>query len=538
MGQNSIQHTQPITDLGLDNNGQVLIKDDKHFYNTGIRQLTIVNKEISTPIDSLYSVENGQLKIKMAGGYSLVHADSPVLAFVKLNNQLLVSTQEELQVLDDYTLKSFYIPELTFPKEIVRLECHNKVVAMLTASGHLFIYISSHQILKLIDVDVDYMALDTWDCLWYSKGDVLYQYAKDFDQSKGPDLMNIVIKDEAAQEVSANKLEVDDSDNYFEVWLDIIYPPTMNVVDVSYQTSSSGEWIDNQTSKRIVLRNMTTEDDNLRIKIAGTESYSVMSDSIPIVVKSNKGWWYVPAILGSLGLLFLLAFLSQRKLKSDLQRLEQEKEKMRSQIALNNQKQKLGQLQMNPHFLFNALNSINGLIAMSENKKARKSLNQFSQMMRKLLEGSIKEYLPIEDEVAFLDTYIQLEKMIRNDVFDYDISLGVKPQIKVPAMMIQPFVENAIIHGLKYKEDRGQLTLKFELVDRHVKVSIKDNGIGRKAAAQYKTEGHESAAIEIIEQRLRVLDRWGHKGIAYEDVVGETGLASGTIVTIYLPYQN
>ena len=159
-------------------------------------------------------------------------------------------------------------------------------------------------------------------------------------------------------------------------------------------------------------------------------------------------------------------------------------------------------------------------------------------MMRKLLEGSIKEYLPIEDEVAFLDTYIQLEKMIRNDVFDYDISLEVKPQIKVPAMMIQPFVENAIIHGLKYKEDRGQLTLKFELVDRHVKVSIKDNGIGRKAAAQYKTEGHESAAIEIIEQRLRVLDRWGHKGIAYEDVVGETGLASGTIVTIYLPYQN
>ena len=470
----------------------------------------------------------------MTDGFSLIDAENSIQSIVRLKEDLLVGTEGNLHILEDYELKKYYIPNLEFPQNIVEMSSHHDVLAMLTQDQNLYLYRHAHQILKLVDTEVTHMALDAWDCLWYSKQDILYQYTKDFNRHVGPLLIDVEIRDGDDNSVMTYPIEFDGSDNYCEVIVDAIYPPTMNRVSVSYQTANNGPWKDNQYSKRIILRNLTTKDDTLRIKLTGLESASIISQPIPITVKSNKGWWYLPLILSGLGILILGAFWGLRKQKRDLALLEEDKDKIRTQLDLNHQKQKLGQLQMNPHFLFNSLNSINGLIAMKENKKARKYLNQFSQMMRKLLEGSLNEYLTLEEEISFLETYISLEKMIRNDIFDYEIIVNAERGIYVPAMMIQPFVENAIIHGLKHKEDHGQLTLRFEQEEKHIKVTVSDNGIGRQAAAQYRTEGHQSAAVDIITERLKMPDKWWHKGITYRDME-ESGQAAGTEVTLYLP---
>lgn len=168
------------------------------------------------------------------------------------------------------------------------------------------------------------------------------------------------------------------------------------------------------------------------------------------------------------------------------------------------------QSQMNPHFVFNALSSIQSFILNKDTNAANDYLTNFSKLIRLFLESSRNRYISIFDEKILLENYIQLEQARFKDKFSYEIKENsfVEPTIEIPSMLIQPFVENAINHGLVYKETKGHLMVSFEKIDDIIVCIIEDDGIGREKAKEIRTKSlkaYKSRATEIIDERLKTL---------------------------------
>ncbi len=169
--------------------------------------------------------------------------------------------------------------------------------------------------------------------------------------------------------------------------------------------------------------------------------------------------------------------------------------------------------QMNPHFIFNALNSVNSFIAMSDERAANKYLSEFSQLMRSVLENSDEDFIPLSKEIELLELYVKLEHFRFKDKFEYAITVDENLQLSefvIPPMLLQPYVENAVWHGLRYKEEKGNLTIHFKQLDKEtVTITITDDGIGRKKSKQLKTDNQKkqkSKGMGNIQKRITILN--------------------------------
>jgi len=169
--------------------------------------------------------------------------------------------------------------------------------------------------------------------------------------------------------------------------------------------------------------------------------------------------------------------------------------------------------QMNPHFIFNALNSVNNFISKSDERSANRYLSDFSTLMRSVLENSEEDFIPLEKELQQLELYIKLEHSRFEDKFDYKINIEENVQVakfQIPPMLLQPYIENAIWHGLRYREEKGELlvTIKENSTDSII-ITITDNGIGRKKSAEIKTQNQrkqKSKGMGIIQKRVAILN--------------------------------
>ena len=251
-------------------------------------------------------------------------------------------------------------------------------------------------------------------------------------------------------------------------------------------------------------------------------------------------WWF-RAMVGVGGLLvaFLIYWFRVRAIRR--QELAKRKE-LELRNHLLTVEQKALQLQMNPHFIFNALNSINGLVAMKDFAQARKQINRFAVLMRQILSNSRKETISLEEEKKTLENYLTMEQFCRADVFEFDIlmseGLDVE-EIEVPPMIIQPFVENAIIHGVSHLDKKGKIRINFYPQGEMLICEITDNGVGRKKSADLRKKrspSHQSTAMAVTKERLDALfaERRG-KSIEITDIVDENGVMSGTKVTLRIP---
>jgi tetratricopeptide (TPR) repeat protein len=198
--------------------------------------------------------------------------------------------------------------------------------------------------------------------------------------------------------------------------------------------------------------------------------------------------------------------------------------------------------QMNPHFIFNALNSVNHFIAQQDERTANKFLSEFSQLMRLVLENSQQDFISLVKEQEILGLYLKLEHYRFRDKFDYEIKVDDNinsETIEVPPMLIQPYIENAVWHGLRYKDEKGKLVLHFKREAENLVVEISDNGIGRKKSAELKTvnqKKHNSTGLKNIQQRLQIINKVYHSN--YRVVIEDLTHESGTRVRIYLPINN
>lgn len=184
--------------------------------------------------------------------------------------------------------------------------------------------------------------------------------------------------------------------------------------------------------------------------------------------------------------------------------------KRNAQMAQDDLKQKLFRSQMNPHFIFNALGSIQNYMYKNETKKAAQFLGNFASLSRSILKYSSEESINLEKEIETLTNYLELEKMRMKNAFEYEFIIDHDLEtefINIPPMMIQPFVENAIKHGLKETDKDGKITIEISDKIDFLEVIVLDNGIGFGNSEQNKDVNHESMATRIFNERMKHLKK-------------------------------
>lgn len=240
---------------------------------------------------------------------------------------------------------------------------------------------------------------------------------------------------------------------------------------------------------------------------------------------------------------------------NQIQRIQAEEEKQKAEIEILQNKQKATEsrlqslrLQMNPHFLFNALNSIQQMILANEEMVATRYLSRFSKLLRSILIHSDKEMISLKEELDILNLYVELESVRFKEAFSYEIACDVDidtEEVKIPTLLIQPFVENAIWHGLMHKEGMRHLRIAFSEEGEFVHCTIEDNGIGRQKAKEMKIstgqdKKHQSKGIEVSLERLKAMQKNGGQPGSMEihDLKDPQGHPAGTRVEIRLPILN
>ncbi|PIA81690.1 histidine kinase [Gaetbulibacter sp. 4G1] len=206
------------------------------------------------------------------------------------------------------------------------------------------------------------------------------------------------------------------------------------------------------------------------------------------------------SLIGGVLLLLVTAFLMFKYIKQQ-------------RLANNLLALKTLRSQMNPHFIFNALNSVNSFIASNDERTANKYLSDFSLLMRAVLENSEEDFIPLEKEIELLQLYTKLEHFRFKDKFDYNITVDENINVNnfvIPPMLLQPYIENAVWHGLRYKKSKGRLDIKItQTKPDEISIEIVDDGIGRKKSKSLKTEHQQkqnSKGMGNIKKRVSILN--------------------------------
>ncbi len=241
-------------------------------------------------------------------------------------------------------------------------------------------------------------------------------------------------------------------------------------------------------------------------------------------------WWFIPFVF-----LVTIAFLAVIFYFFYLIRLRQQ---LRLQTVRHELEIKALRAQMNPHFIFNSMNTIDAYILRKKFVEASDCLQKFSKLIRQILENSENQTISIAQELETLKLYIELEQERFSHSFSYQFDIQpelLEKDYQIPPLLLQPFVENAILHGIRHLTERkGEILVKLSILDGTLLCVIKDNGIGRKASSvvnQQRQESHKSMGVDITMERISTYQAlYGNK---METII--TDLEEGTIVEIKLP---
>jgi hypothetical protein len=257
-----------------------------------------------------------------------------------------------------------------------------------------------------------------------------------------------------------------------------------------------------------------------------------VSYSFTIEAPFYSRWWFLLAS----GFLFVLTVALLYRYQLNVQQ-----RKARIINELNLSKLTAIQSQMNPHFIFNSLNSIQDLVLKGDVDNSYSFITKFSNLIRRTLTYSDQEFIEFEQEIKLIELYLSLEKLRFGDALKFEIDLDNVEDILIPPMLIQPFIENALVHGLLHREGEKRLSIRFKL-EETLQCIIEDNGVGRAKAKEIKIRQrseHESFSGHAIKKRFSILSsRFKEElGFKYEDLM-ENGMPSGTRVTLSIPVKH
>ncbi|MFN2440544.1 MAG: histidine kinase, partial [Chitinophagaceae bacterium] len=279
---------------------------------------------------------------------------------------------------------------------------------------------------------------------------------------------------------------------------------------------------------------------------AGNE-YNGPEKIISIIISPPfwETWWFrIAAAICIIGLIYgLLRWRLQHKFRLQLERSQKEKQLAELQQQKTELEMQALRAQMNPHFIFNSLNSINGFILQNNKAQASEYLTKFSRLVRLILQNSQAALITLENELEALNLYLELEEVRFDDEFEYKIRVDDELDvevIKVPPLIIQPYAENAIWHGLMHKKEKGHLEIELYQEEELLCFKITDDGIGRKKAAELKSKSastHKSMGMRITADRIAILQQKKQLDatIVITDLTLPDGSAGGTEVLLKIP---
>ena len=301
-------------------------------------------------------------------------------------------------------------------------------------------------------------------------------------------------------------------------------------------------------------RTLDSNDKNLNFYSLASGNYTIQLvinhndskiDLQTLQFEIKKPFWLKPLFL--IGFSLILLLLLYLFYKFQIRKIEKRNqllfEKVNLEKNLNQSKLKAIKSQMNPHFFYNALNTIQSFILSNDKKQAINYLSKFSNLTRTILEMTEKETISIAEEVKTLGLYLDIEKARFEEDFTYKIDIDTAIDAennKIPTMLLQPYVENAVKHGLLHKQGKKIVTISFKKEAEHLIVSVEDNGIGRQKSAELnaiKNKNHISFATEAIQNRVNLLNQYNQKNISiqYIDKTNLGNQSTGTIVVFEIP---
>jgi|GEM_PF-1604677 len=329
-----------------------------------------------------------------------------------------------------------------------------------------------------------------------------------------------------------------------------------------YRLEGSGEgWSEPSQNRSVNFTNLAPG--NYTFKVMAANSAGVWNEQ-PAVFRFNilppwwASWWFRVLTLGILifsGYAYFQNRVKKIRAQAEIREREagykqREAELQREVAEFSRQVAEVElaalRAQMNPHFVFNCLNSINTFILLNDPKNASGYLQKFSKLIRRVLDASRSEYISLRDELDTLRYYIELEQMRYGGRFQYaiDVPETLDPDgFELPPMLVQPYVENAIWHGLMNREgDNGLLSLAVSERNQALVIKVEDNGIGRKKAAELKSRSavaHKSHGMQMTDERIKIINELYNirATVTVEDLFDEQGEGRGTRVTLTIPIQ-
>ncbi len=279
--------------------------------------------------------------------------------------------------------------------------------------------------------------------------------------------------------------------------------------------------------KELALQKANLNEQNAQLEKQGIIIYSAFSGVGLLVV-----------------IITLIVMINRRnklKLKSD-----EERKKIEFKNKLMDLEQKALRSQMNPHFIFNALNSIQGYIATNDSEEATALLAKFAKLMRLILDNSREKIIPLENEIKMLQYYLELQQLSYTNKFNFKIELDAEIDVEnigIPPMLIQPFVENAIVHGIANKVEGGNIILRIKLLGEYLQIEIEDDGVGRERALIQKKQLdtiHKSVGLLITKERIDIFNEEHQQQIKVDvlDLKDEKGNSTGTKGILQFPMQH
>lgn len=313
-----------------------------------------------------------------------------------------------------------------------------------------------------------------------------------------------------------------------------------NPKDLYYRYKLKGQdenWIISNYRYEAIFTNIAHGDFTFQLQVSDNASFEKIEQRdfpLKITAPFYKTLWFWALVVIFIGSATGWAIRS---------RLNQITEKQQLRSALAESERKALRLQMNPHFIFNALDSISGFIFKNEPKLAVKYLNSFAKLMRLTLELSRKKLVPLYSELNLVKNYLVLEQVRFNDSFDFEVNIDEEIDeyvVMIPPMVIQPNLENAILHGLRHGKEQGKLTVHFLRKGDELICEIIDDGVGREVALAKKTEkpkSHKGLSSNITKERMSLLSKSMERSFIYEieDLKSDAGEAVGTKVVLTFP---
>ncbi len=338
-------------------------------------------------------------------------------------------------------------------------------------------------------------------------------------------------------------LNLKDNQNNLDIYFDIINFKYPKNIAIKYKLNEEDDWkFVNANQGQININSLSPGNYTFEIQLVNEIASNVVKFNFIIFPPFYKAWWFIISIIVvSSGLVLLIMSIRIRIINMNnkilLDKVTLEKDLRQSLLTSI-------RTQMNPHFVFNALNTIQSFIYTNDKKNASEYLVKFSELTRLILEMSEKESVTLKEEIQALELYVKLESVRFNDMLDYNFIVDAniaKDYIRIAPMIIQPYVENAIKHGLLHKKEDKKLFIYITMNNSMLTITIEDNGVGRVKSNEInrvKNKMHVSFSSNANKKRIEILNQNKEEritGVETIDLYDENNLPIGTRVIIEIP---